>query len=134
MIKLNLSTPSNVIYENEEVEKISLPTLTGINIILANHEPIIATLGAGQILIYKTPSDKDCEKIIVDGGVFKFLDNNAEILVDFAEKAENIIQADIQAAIERAKSLINDKSTDLEIAEIEKFIFREELKLKYRTR
>jgi ATP synthase F1 epsilon subunit len=134
MIKLNLSTPSNVIYENETVERISIPTTNGINVVLANHEPIISALSFGQIIIYRKTDNIKGENIIIDGGIFKFLDNSAEILVDFAEKADDVLQADIQAAIDRAKSLINDKTTDIEIAELQKFIFREELKLKYKTR
>jgi F-type H+-transporting ATPase subunit epsilon len=82
--KLQILTPKHEFY-NEEVESISINTISGRIQILANHIPYVSGVISSGIKI----KNRDGEKYgFVSDGLLSFSNNNALIFVDTAEWTE----------------------------------------------
>ncbi len=85
-LHLEIITPEKVVYDRD-VSLIQVPGVSGTFTLLKGHAPIISALGKGWIrVIGKNGVEEifDCE-----GGVLECQDNEVNILVSKAEKAES---------------------------------------------
>lgn len=81
---LQILTPGGEFY-NDEVEAVSMDTLTGRIQILANHIPYAAGIISSQIKIKSRAGDRYGQ---VSEGLLRFSHNNALIFVDSAKWTE----------------------------------------------
>lgn len=77
-------TPEGVVFD-EEVEMISTRTSSGSVGILANHEPMLATLESAELRLYR--SETDVVRFKQGEGYLQFAENRALVLVQEATKA-----------------------------------------------
>ncbi|MCX6780134.1 MAG: ATP synthase F1 subunit epsilon [Candidatus Magasanikbacteria bacterium] len=49
-INLKIVTPEKVIYENNQVDQITIPTTTGEITVLPNHVPLVSILKSGEMI------------------------------------------------------------------------------------
>lgn len=129
MLKFKIVTPEKVIYENE-INQVTIPTMSGEITILPNHIPLVSVLKAGELKI----KDKNGEhNLAVSGGFLEVRGNNEiVILADHAERAEEI---DIQKAEEARKRADEQMKgiknvQDIDYARLQAVIDRELNKLK----
>jgi F-type H+-transporting ATPase subunit epsilon len=76
---LEIITPEKELFSGE-VSSVKFPGTNGGFEILNNHAPIISTLGKGEIRVITT--DKNTEKIDINGGVIEMKNNKIIVLAD----------------------------------------------------
>jgi F-type H+-transporting ATPase subunit epsilon len=106
MLHLQLVTLSGTKFEGDVYEVI-LPTLDGEIGILQNHMPLISVATAGVVVVKKTRTDPDSQRefFAISGGVIEIEHNQLKVIVDEADHAENINEAEAEAAHERAQAM-----------------------------
>jgi F-type H+-transporting ATPase subunit epsilon len=77
-------TPEGVVFD-EEVEMLSTRTSSGSVGILANHEPMLATLEPAELRLYR--SESDVVRFVQSTGYLQFAENRALVLVQEATEA-----------------------------------------------
>jgi F-type H+-transporting ATPase subunit epsilon len=77
-------TPEGVVFD-EEVEMVSTRTSSGSIGILADHEPVLATLEPAELRLYR--SEGDVVRFKQGEGYLQFAENRALVLVQEATQA-----------------------------------------------
>ncbi len=92
---------------DDDVYEVILPTLEGEIGVLDHHMPLVSVATTGAIAVRRNPKDPDYarEFFATNGGVIDVADNSLRVLVDEADHADDINEADAQAAIDRAKQM-----------------------------
>ena len=115
--KLKIVTPERIIFEDEVVE-VLLPTPKGQIGVLANHQPLITQLVAGEIIIKK--SNQEEAPLVCSGGFVEVQPKQILVLADTAEKIEEIdIKRAEEEAKKRAEQLKEKKADQVEFAKIQ---------------
>ena len=106
MVHLQLITISGVKFD-DDVYEVLLPTLEGEIGVLKDHMPLIsaATNGVISIRRHEKDADRDMEFFATNGGVIEVENNTLRVIVDEADHAGDINEAEAQAAHERALKL-----------------------------
>lgn len=110
--KVNLISPEGVKYQ-DEAEELILPTANGQIGVLANHEPLIALLSPGEIVVKSGGKD---HFLATHGGVVKIANNVVEILADSAEYADELDQIKINEARERAEKQLKEAKDEVDFS------------------
>ncbi len=87
----------------KEVSKVTLPTVTGEITILPNHVPYVTEISPGVIEIGN--GEAETENMAISGGFLEFHGNEAVILADTAERAEEIDLERAEEARKRAEEM-----------------------------
>ncbi len=106
MIHFQLVSLSGTKFDGEVYEVI-LPTLDGEIGVLQDHMPLVSVATNGAIAVRHGAKDSDSNRefFATNGGVIEVSDNTLRVLVDEADHADNINQAEAEAAVERAKKM-----------------------------
>lgn len=106
MLHLQLVTLTGVKFEGD-IYEVTLPTLDGEIGVLQDHMPLVSVATSGAIAIRKNRADADRAREIfaISGGVIDVENNNLRVIVDEADHANDINEAEAEAAHERAKAL-----------------------------
>ena len=97
-----------------DAQSVSLPTTEGSVGILAHHSNIIMAVVPGEIT-YRA-ADGSEETVIVSDGLLKVENGEAMILIDTAERPDEIDEARAQRAQERAREELRRANTNRDIA------------------
>jgi len=128
-IRLEIVTPEKQVF-HALVEQFTAPAVTGSTGILYNHAPLITVLEPG-VLTYK--KDGVSGRVAVGKGFLEVRNNEAEILVDNAELAENIDVARALAAAERARKRLAERSANVDVHRAQAALARALARLKATT-
>jgi F-type H+-transporting ATPase subunit epsilon len=79
--QVEVLTPEGPVF-SEEIEMLSTVTGTGSIGILANHQPVLATLKPTELRLYR--SDSEIVRFNQSAGYLQFADNRALVLVEEA--------------------------------------------------
>lgn len=101
-IKFEIVTPERVVLK-EEILQITLPTKAGEITVLPNHIPLVSSLLPGVVHVKK--ADGQDEVISISGGFLEVLKDKVVILADTAERAEELDEAMVEAARQRAAQI-----------------------------
>lgn len=106
MFRFQLVSLSGVKFD-DEVAGVTLPTVSGEIGVLPFHMPLITVASHGSLAVRRKPQDPDGsqEFFALSGGVIEVKDNVLRVLADEADHADDINEAEVEAAIERAKKL-----------------------------
>ncbi len=107
-IHIKITSPERVVFESD-VLQISLPTDLGEITVLPHHLPLISSLVAGEI---KVLVDSEELFFATSGGFVEVTDMEIHVLVDTAERSEEIDIARAQEAKLRAEKLLTEKRSD----------------------
>ena len=111
--KLQIMASDYMVFDGD-AQSVSLPTTEGSVGILAHHSNIIMAVVPGEIT-YRA-ADGSEETVIVSDGLLKVENGEAMILVDTAERPEEIDEARAQRAEERAREELKRANTNRDIA------------------
>lgn len=116
----------------EEVYEIILPTPEGYIAVFENHAPLVSLANAGVISIRQKANQPDdlMEHYATNGGVIEVLNNKVRVLVDEADAAEEINEAEIQKALERARDLRAQAKDQVSLDHAQQLIERTAVRLK----
>ena len=101
-LKLEMVTPYKQVL-SEEVDEITAPGFVGELGILPDHTPLLTTLKVGE-LTYK--KGNEAFHVAVNWGYLEVEENCVTVLVDTAEKADEIDLARAKAALGRAEDAL----------------------------
>jgi len=100
---LSLVTPEGAAYEGE-AQMVIVPGAAGEIGVLARHAPLIATLKAGSVRVYRSIDPEEMDEYAVGPGFFKVEQDRAIALVDDAVSAKEIDHERAQRQLEAAEA------------------------------
>lgn len=130
-MNLKLVTLGGVKLE-EAVYSVIIPTIDGEISVLPSHEPLVTVAKDGVITVRRRQEDSDnqLEYFAISGGVVKIDYSSVQILVDEADHGDDIIEAETQAALERAIKARDEAGDQVEREKAKQLIDRHMVRLK----
>ena len=104
-LALEIITPDGVVWHNDNVESITLPTTSGEIQILAGHIPLITMLEAGGVGAVINGREED---IAIDRGYARIMGDTVSILTEAAVDVEHLDMGDIEKARAQALKAVED--------------------------
>lgn len=116
----------------EEVYEVTMPTRDGEISVFPGHETLTTIATDGVLYIRRKRSDSDDvrEVYALSGGVVQISPTLVRVLVDEAETADELVEPEIEAALERAKELRANAKDAVSISEAEALMNRAATRLK----
>jgi F-type H+-transporting ATPase subunit epsilon len=116
---------------DEDVYEVILPTLDGEIGVLQDHMPLVSVATIGAIVIRRNPKDSDAarEYFATNGGVIEVENNTLRVLVDEADHADSINEAEAQQALERAEKMKAEAKDQLSLEHAQALVDRHEVRL-----
>ena len=117
---------------DEVVYSVTIPTIDGEISVLPSHEPLVTVAKDGVITVRRRQEDQDgqLEYFAISGGVVKIDYSSVQILVDEADHGDDIIEAETQAALERAIKARDEAGDQVEREKAKQLIDRHMVRLK----
>ena len=130
MIHLQLVTLSGKIFD-DDVYEVVLPTLDGQIGVLQDHMPLVSAATNGVISVRRGERDRDdqMEFFATNGGVIEVSNNSLKVIVDEADHADNINQAEAEAAHERALQLKAEAKDEVSLEQAQALVDRAAVRL-----
>lgn len=116
---------------DEDVHEVILPTLDGEIGVLKDHMPLVSVATTGAIAVRKNPKDSDSQReyFATNGGVIEVSNNNLRVLVDEADNAEEINEAEAQKALEQAKKMVAEAKDEVSLERAQAIVDRQGVRL-----
>lgn len=116
---------------DEEVYEVILPTLEGEIGVLQDHMPLVSVATTGVISVRRTPKDSDLQRefFATNGGVVEVADNTLRVLVDEADRADEINEADAQKALDRAHKMKAEAKDEVSLEHAQSLVDRQAVRL-----
>jgi F-type H+-transporting ATPase subunit epsilon len=113
-LKLEIVTPDGTAY-SEDVELVMLPGVEGQMGIYPGHVPLMTPMVPGEIGVRKDGRDYF---FAVGEGLIEIIGDHVTILTDMATAAEEIDEAKVEEARQRAEASLREKLSDEEVASV----------------
>ena len=108
--KIEIVTPEKVIFSDDKVLEVILPSYEGEMGILKDHISIISFLRPGIIKILK--SSENINSFFVQDGIIEFYNNNLTILSSKIINMKNFNRDNIDQLITETEKILNDEKLD----------------------
>lgn len=133
-MKLQLITLAGLKMD-EDVYEVILPTASGDIAVYPGHEPLVTIAVPGVIAVRrkKTDLDEAREFFAGNGGVAEIDPTRLRILVDDADRPEEIVVAEAEKALELAKKQKAEAKNQVELDKAQAMIDRSAVRLKVAT-
>lgn len=130
MIHFQLVSLSGVKLD-EEVYEVTLPTMDGYIGVLPGHMPLISAAANGVVHVRKTATERDDmrEVFAISGGVVEVENNTLRILVDEADNADEISEAEAQKAFDAAQKMKAEAKDQVSLEHAQTLIDRSAVRL-----
>lgn len=116
---------------DEDVYEVVLPTLDGEIGVLKDHMPLVSVATTGAIMVRRNPKDTDLQReyFATNGGVIEVSDNILRVLVDEADHADDINEAEVQKALERAQKMKAEAKDQISLEHAQGLVDRQAVRL-----
>lgn len=116
---------------DDDVYEVVLPTVDGEIGVLQDHMPLVSVASNGVIAIRRDAKDSDVQRdfFATNGGVIEISNNTLRVLVDEADHANDINEAEAEAAMERAKQLIAEAGDQVSLEHAQQLVDRSAVRL-----
>ena len=108
--KIDIVSPEKMIFSDENVDEVVLPSYEGEMGILKDHIAIISFLRPGVIKIFK--SSKIVNSFFVEDGVIEFFNNNLTVLSSKIINVKELNREKINLLISKTEKILNDEKLD----------------------
>ncbi len=117
---------------DQEVYEVIIPTVDGEISVYPDHEPLITVAKSGVITVRyeKIHGLQELEYFAISGGVVEITGPMVRVLVDEADHGEDIIEAETEAALERAIQMRDEARDQVELEKAGQLIDRHAVRLK----
>lgn len=117
---------------NSDVYEVIIPTIDGEISVFPDHEPLVTVAKAGVVTVrYEKGHGADhLEYFAISGGMVEITGKAVRILVDEAEHGEDIIEAETQAALDRAMKMRDEATDQVELEKAHQLVDRHMVRLK----
>ena len=114
-----------------DVYEVVLPTLDGEIGVLQDHMPLVSAATTGVIVVRRNPRDSDAQReyFATNGGVIEVSDNTLRVLVDEADRADEINEAEAQKALDRAHKMQAEAKDQVSLEHAQGLIDRQAVRL-----
>ncbi|RTK94827.1 ATP synthase F1 subunit epsilon [Candidatus Saccharibacteria bacterium] len=115
----------------EEVYEVVLPTADGYIAVFPNHMPLVSIASPGVISVRRKQGDPDTklEYFASNGGVIEIADNTVRVLVDAADREDEINEAEAQKAFDQAQALRRDAKDEISLQHAQQLVDRQAVRL-----
>lgn len=114
----------------EPIYSAVIPTVDGEISVFPSHEQLVTLAKAGIIAVTFEKDGDLIEYYAISGGVVEISQTRLRILVDEADHGDDIIEAETQAALERAIELRDNADTQVEREKAHQLVDRHLVRLK----
>jgi F-type H+-transporting ATPase subunit epsilon len=130
MVHLQLVTLTGTKFD-DDVYEVVLPTLDGEIGVLTDHMPLVSVATNGAIAIRRNRTDPDHarEFFAISGGVVEVEHNNLRVIVDEADHADNINEAEAEAAHQRALQMKAEAKDQVSLEHAQQLVDRSATRL-----
>jgi len=128
-MKFELITPVGI-KRSEDIYEVVLPTMDGEIGVLPGHEPLVTLLEAGVMMVRYKKTDSEMEPIAVSRGIAEITGDTVRILADEAEGSEDLVEAEVKAALARAEKMRSEAKSQVELNEAMAMLRRQGARLK----
>jgi F-type H+-transporting ATPase subunit epsilon len=116
---------------DEDVYEVILPTLDGEIGVLQDHMPLVSVAKSGAIAVRRNAKDSDAQRefFATNGGAIEVSDNTLRVLVDEADHADEINEAEVQKALERAQKMKAEAKDQVSLDHAQAMMDRQAIRL-----
>lgn len=116
---------------DEDVYEVILPTKDGEIGVLQDHMPLVSVAKAGVIMVRRDQRDPDRarEYFAMSGGAIEVSDNTLRVLVDEADLADDINEAEAQKALDRAEKMKAEAKDEVSLEHAQTLVDRQAVRL-----
>ncbi len=116
---------------DDDVYEVILPTLDGEIGVLKDHMPLVSVATLGPVVIRRNAKDPDRarEYFAISGGVIDVADNSLRVLVDEADHATELNEAQVQKALERAQKMKSEAKDQVSLEHAQSMVDRHTVRL-----
>jgi F-type H+-transporting ATPase subunit epsilon len=116
---------------DDDVYEVVLPTLDGEIGVLQDHMPLVSVATNGAIAVRRDSKDSDGQRefFATNGGVVEVSGNTLRVLVDEADHADDINEAEAEAAMERAKKMKAEAKDEISLEHAQQLVDRQAVRL-----
>ncbi len=116
---------------DEDVYEVILPTLDGEIGVLQDHMPLVSVAKTGVIAVRRNPKDPDSQRdyFATNGGAIEVENNSLRVLVDEADHADDINEAEVQKALERAQKMKAEAKDQISLEHAQTLVDRQAVRL-----
>lgn len=117
---------------DQDIYELIAPTSSGEIAVFPGHEPLVtlAIPGALAVRHAKDDADTQLEYFAISGGVIEISQTKIRVLVDEADHGDDIIEAESQAALERALKLRDQAKDQVDLEKAHQLIDRHQVRLR----
>jgi F-type H+-transporting ATPase subunit epsilon len=125
VIHLQLVTLTGMKFD-DDVYEVVLPTLDGEIGVLPGHMPLISVATNGVIYVRRNQRDSDSARdfFAVSGGVIEVEDDTLRVIVDEADHADTINEAEAEEAHQRALKMKTEAKDQLSLDHAQQLVDR----------
>lgn len=105
-LQVDIVTPERLLI-SQEADMVVLPGAAGQMGVMAGHVPLLTTLAAGEIVLFRHNEEE--EILAVSGGLAEVRPDQVTILADVAERAEEIDETRAEQARQRAERSLAER-------------------------
>lgn len=130
MFHFQLVSLSGTKFDDDAYEVI-LPTLDGEIGVLAHHMPLVSVATDGVVYVRRDSKDSDSKRDLfaISGGVVDVSNNTLRVLVDEADHADTINEAEARAAYERAQTMKVEAKDQVSLEHAQSLVDRHAVRL-----
>lgn len=116
---------------DEDVYEVILPTKDGEIGVLQDHMPLVSVADTGVIAVRRGPRDPDREReyFATNGGAIEVADNSLRVLVDEADHADDISEAEAERALQRAEKMKAEAKDQVSLEHAQTLVDRQAVRL-----
>jgi F-type H+-transporting ATPase subunit epsilon len=129
-LRLEIVTPQEIAF-SEDVAMVTIPAIEGQIGVYPQHVRLITQLVPGELVVTQDGRDRF---LAVGEGLVDVSPDRVAIVTDMAIPAENIDEAAVEAARERAARRLREKISDEEVASVNASLVRALAQLQVRRR
>lgn len=117
---------------DQDIYEMTVSTADGEIGVFPGHEPLVTLAVPGVITVRykKGDADEKRELFAISGGVVEISPTTIRVLVDEAERGADIVEAESQAALERAIKLRDEAKDQVELERAHQLVDRHAVRLK----
>lgn len=115
-----------------DIYELMAPTAAGEIAVFPGHEPLVTLAAPGALAVRYEKGDKDAELeyFAISGGVIEISQTAVRVLVDEADRGEEITEAEAKAALDRAQKLKGEAKNQVELEKASQLIDRSLVRLR----
>ena len=116
---------------DEDVYEVVLPTKDGQIGVLQDHMPLVSVATTGVIMVRRGPRDPDHEReyFAMSGGAIEVSNNTLRVLVDEADRADEINEAEAEKALARAEKMKAEAKDEVSLEHAQTLMDRQAVRL-----